>query len=102
MQELKPCPFCGGMPEINQRGDACGVFCNCNFTSHMQTYGGNEAEAVKRWNTRTPVRESSDDVIDALQRIVNLMEAQTQHSKLYDDVHAIARSQLNRIKGKSL
>ena len=34
----------------------------------------------------------------AFQRIKDLMEAQTQHGKLYDDVYHIARSQLSQIK----
>lgn len=66
IQKPLPCPFCGASPVINQRGDACGVFCNCNHTSHMQTYGGNEAEAVRRWNTRPNTSEISDNLSEKI------------------------------------
>jgi len=38
--------------------------------------------------------------LDSFRRIKELMELQTQHSKLYDDVHAIARAAINRIEGE--
>ena len=57
--ELKPCPFCGGQAEIwhcNRFIDKMvAIRCmNCN----AQTFASyDEAEAVKRWNTRSRRRD---------------------------------------------
>lgn len=60
MNELKPCPFCGGEAQVQHQsrelyGDAVdwyGVYCKkqfCGYVSGQST----EAEAVASWNTRS-------------------------------------------------
>lgn len=62
MDNLKPCPFCGGEAVISLNGDKPGyrgtmVMCgNCGARTKFFTisteYGSTE-EAVKAWNTRS-------------------------------------------------
>lgn len=56
MNELKPCPFCGGEAELipglaygEVNGYECGC-CDCNFTCGLHD---TEEESVEHWNTRT-------------------------------------------------
>lgn len=62
-EELKPCPFCGGSPDIfwsEKRSHLkWSVICN----DHCLTEGpmcNTEAEAVEAWNKRSASRESFD------------------------------------------
>lgn len=63
--ELKPCPFCGQMPEIRQdyryprpecnRTKAYEVICmnwDCPIYKADYNYYFSEADAIKAWNTR--------------------------------------------------
>jgi Lar family restriction alleviation protein len=64
MSELKPCPFCGGEPEVLQRPDAlngyfCAISCFCGGYSaraHQaatsDTKQGAYEKAKQRWNRR--------------------------------------------------
>ncbi len=58
VDELKPCPFCGGKA-ISWTFTECGfarssVHCDdCNIRYYRRT----EAEAIEAWNTRTPPKE---------------------------------------------
>lgn len=48
--ELKPCPFCGGVPELEQCGESFRIFCGCCISTEWRT----SKEAIaNRWNTRT-------------------------------------------------
>ena len=63
MEELKPCPFCGGEAsvDVDDNGyyvvgcdkDAC---CPCNIFYNNRGYYS-EKEAIKRWNTRVGDKE---------------------------------------------
>lgn len=55
IQELKPCPFCGGVAAVNNKIDRAGytfyAFCsNCLAQSDFQS---SFYEAIKTWNIRT-------------------------------------------------
>lgn len=55
MDELKPCPFCGGEAEIltaesMHGGNLYGVMCDC-CAGRADVYD-TEAEAIEAWNTR--------------------------------------------------
>ncbi len=56
LPELKPCPFCGGQPEMNlgRYGDTFRVFCShpsCKV--HVDTHGfPTRQEAAAVWNKR--------------------------------------------------
>jgi DNA repair photolyase len=47
---LKPCPFCGGVPQIDSSYNGCSIFCaNC----YAQTFRGRDKKDVTiRWNNR--------------------------------------------------
>jgi Lar family restriction alleviation protein len=57
--KLKPCPFCGEMPELVEYGielEACYIECvniECSIT--VITVGGDKKEVIKEWNTRKKV-----------------------------------------------
>jgi Lar family restriction alleviation protein len=52
MQELKPCPFCGGKPSVQADGGCHNyVLCDGCFA---ESPAGAVAEAIAAWNTRTP------------------------------------------------
>lgn len=51
-EELKPCPFCGHIPQINeQKTIVCG-YCG----AHMHTYEGHLDWTVELWNRRAEVK----------------------------------------------
>lgn len=58
MEELKPCPFCGGEAETHETTDGWIVACSSDqnvldgFTHMAHAYGGTEAKAIAEWNTR--------------------------------------------------
>jgi hypothetical protein len=58
--EVLPCPFCGGAPAVEVVGVAGQntlIYCEaCHSDSHItcEAWAGVRAEAVSRWNTRTP------------------------------------------------
>ena len=64
MNELKPCPFCGGEARFIRGldGDAVGIYCHkCKAMTKFQivmkpkeTYGENADRWAEAWNRRTP------------------------------------------------
>jgi Lar family restriction alleviation protein len=60
MNELKPCPFCGGKGEIEKVDEGCfGVGCpNCDFQLMNGPWAigwhRSRADAATEWNRRTP------------------------------------------------
>ena len=73
MNELKPCPFCGGEARVNERYrsgtanrkmywiscSACGISQQHDNTSGYRY----QSKAIDRWNTRKPI----DKVIEQLE-----------------------------------
>ena len=56
MNELKPCPFCGGAADIEKRGEKYVVKCfhkdNCYLVGRaLQKYNVKEA-VIRKWNRR--------------------------------------------------
>lgn len=47
MDNLKPCPFCGGNPKIKGKKIIC-VACGCT----ARTYGTTREQAISAWNRR--------------------------------------------------
>ena len=61
-EELKPCPFCGGRPEITQDGFelwelACENLMCAYFGNDFETY----EEAVSKWNNRRETNAEDKD-----------------------------------------
>ena len=60
MEEIKICPFCGKIPEVEERSDSNQVICwKVKCTNHGICYCAPEGNwcdskeyAIKRWNTR--------------------------------------------------
>lgn len=71
MSELKPCPFCGGLPRLNRATQRVWVECtDCGATGQMSNCG-NADYAAEAWNTRAV----DDDLSAAKARIKELEEA---------------------------
>lgn len=53
VEEIKPCPFCGGKAEIDYtcRGNYPGVYCN-NCSAYIFDYSYSEEKAIEKWNRR--------------------------------------------------
>lgn len=108
MSELKPCPFCGKRPHIEDgRNDRPWVVqCynrDCNAQPYMD-HADTRAQAVADWNTRTPdpriTRLEADrvELIEALEGAVKwvLVSDDPRSTK---DLH-VAEAVLRRIKEK--
>lgn len=55
MEELKPCPFCGGEADIDKYGWGWNVRCldpKCHFHIVPMPAHETEKEAIEAWNTR--------------------------------------------------
>lgn len=51
MSELKPCPFCGRIPKVEDCGDnRYFVICKCGIA--QDRLYGQKCDAVRRWNRR--------------------------------------------------
>ncbi len=53
--KLKPCPFCGGEPEVNVKGAIALVRCNldsCDVNPRVYSIGDGGVAAVEAWNRR--------------------------------------------------
>ena len=71
--ELKPCPFCGEVPEIKERGENIALFvCTsppCKGSSMFMGFVRDDrAKAIAAWNART-----SDPAVQALVEAGNRM-----------------------------
>lgn len=54
---LKPCPFCGEMPEFKQLNNSsvCWLIHRCPAVGLMKIdWCGSPSRAVEQWNTRAP------------------------------------------------
>jgi len=53
MNELKPCPFCGGQAQHQENANTQTVYCyGCPATIKQQGSGLNSDFVIKAWNTR--------------------------------------------------
>ena len=69
MEELKPCPFCGGKPEITKhfKHDLYGLIHRCKVIGPMSWDFSKKEGHIKAWNTRTPEPpDSPSEVNDGL------------------------------------
>lgn len=63
IDELKPCPFCGGIPQTSSDGGCKNfvVFCStCPAKVVIYKWGEeSQQESIKAWNTRAPQGEKA-------------------------------------------
>lgn len=59
--ELKPCPFCGGKPDLHSKDTPTGVsYVEC-VECGVQMGGGDDAEVAEQWNNRQAVRREAKE-----------------------------------------
>lgn len=71
--ELKPCPFCGGEPEIERMGTPrVSMIITCTDCGASVESGEEWISEHCKWNTRTPpAAPVAEDAVEALQRIAD-------------------------------
>lgn len=52
-QEVKPCPFCGMLPTIQEDAEQISIRCGCLLHPGITWPTAHKDEAIGRWNTRT-------------------------------------------------
>ena len=57
--KLKPCPFCGRIPMVDDCGDNR-YFVRCKCGIAQDKLYGQRCDAVRRWNTRKPSEQPED------------------------------------------
>ena len=74
MNELKPCPFCGRIPTVDDCGDnRFFVRCKCGIV--QDKLYGQRCDAVRRWNTRRQQDVPDINVGDTIYRQAAVEEA---------------------------
>lgn len=67
--KLKPCPFCGRIPELRHDDDGFSYIVCANDNCYVKTDGYlNDDTAIKAWNTRKPI----DKVVKQLEELQEL------------------------------
>lgn len=66
-ERLKPCPFCGAMPEVLMhhltiRCTGCGVTRGVSWAEYFDFWPDIEAEVVRRWNRRAGDEQPTGDL----------------------------------------
>lgn len=71
-EELKDCPFCGGVGELdlNDRND---YYVGCDTCGGLGTARDTEKEAIKHWNTRTT--PNVERALEEIDRHINHTES---------------------------
>lgn len=59
-KELKNCPFCGGDAELHKYEYGTDVIVNCKGCDIQQGIYWHKDDAIKAWNTRTPIVEAQE------------------------------------------
>lgn len=62
MAELKPCPFCGGTPTVDDCGDHR-YFVRCKCGIAQDKLRAQKCDAVRRWNTRKTLAAAQPEII---------------------------------------
>jgi len=62
-KDLKPCPFCGGEPVLDDLGDADSHFVRCSKCEVQQIAKHMPWEAAERWNERTSTPPLTDEAM---------------------------------------
>ncbi len=102
--KVKPCPFCGGAPQVSDRasnntptGHVWFIVCMCGgYSAHAHQDGDTQDEAIAAWNCRaaappTPAAVPlTDEQVDAtICKICPLEVCTADHEWLYDFARAI-------------
>lgn len=93
--ELKPCPFCGGKPNLRSYSKSRNwiVFCS-KCETETQVYES-EQEAVKAWNSR-PIEDAQEERIKHLQK--KRVKAIEQNYKNAFDIQKYALKENSRLR----
>ena len=60
MAELKPCPFCGRVPKVDDCGDNR-YFVKCECGIEQSKLYWQKCDAIRRWNTRKGTKNERVD-----------------------------------------
>jgi Lar family restriction alleviation protein len=118
MSELKPCPFCGSIPEVydSETDDIreedvhwVSVCCKCGAEPFRHIYSDNVNEDTKqayrdkcisKWNTRTPAPAEVERLVDDLLSVSKQL-GQSEARGLYDHIEP-AEVAINDLKSRIL
>lgn len=87
---LKPCPFCGGKPELGSYGKSRNWIVVCSKCEVETKIYETEHEAVKAWNARPIEDELNDEikhlreVLERIKEVSNYMSA--SETTIYDSI----------------
>jgi hypothetical protein len=97
--ELKPCPFCGGKPDVMISCGKAWVHCSDNECPALpQTKYLGHDEAITAWNTRVSVPEQPDELwfIETVDQAIRRYHPQITHKRAYSG--DIARELLSALR----
>lgn len=88
MSELKPCPFCGGKPEValgQHHFNDAKITCSCGVESGLyddtEDKHKNTLAAVKAWNTRAPYPRV-DRLVEAAKNLIKTQGGYAEYEAL--------------------
>lgn len=85
MDQLKPCPFCGGEAKISLFLSRYGIACTECMGAVLSAPGMTETEAIEAWNRR----EETNNILQRLEDLKNISFHDMERAAYIRAIHVV-------------